>query len=393
MGSNGFVRFLVAVTAVALTGAAAGGVVLTLQGGASTPGRVEYAVGRLSGTVVLEAADDPGPGPFTDPVAVDLALDPLLLPLPPLNAGAIESPHHRNSAADLLAAGPFGHRLVELRRSGTRLTVAAVTDVAQETLDQNGVLGDLSDADGDGVDDDGRFTLAAIDGSAVCVRLPVPRLLVEAQGGQRDGDVPASGYWWSPYGPCGAPESLPTGSELHVGTTPGVYGASRAGEVCDVGSLAEQLGADDFALEAWATPLAADTATYLEYLDALTPVVLLRDTTVIDHVLQGGRIVSRSAILERGTAVLVDGTGVPRVRCVSGSPLRTAAPIPAGVVVEGAPWDSFSLAQVQTVPASVRATSQFVLVDVRTGLALHRAPGITGALTRLAGPLYPPASG
>jgi hypothetical protein len=108
--------------------------------------------------------------------------------------------------------------------------------------------------------------------------------------------------------------------------------------VCDVDALAAQLGDDHLVLEAWTTPLAVDPATYREYLDALTPVVLLRDTTVIDHVLQGGRIVSRSAILQRGTAVLVDGTGVPRVRCVSGSPLRTAAPTPAGVAVTGAPW-------------------------------------------------------
>jgi hypothetical protein len=109
----------------------------------------------------------------------------LALPLPPLTR-TIESPHHRNSAADLLAAGAFGHRLVELRRSGAPLTVAAVTGVGQETLDLGAMISDLSDADGDGVDDDGRFMLAAIDGSAVCVRVPVPRRLAGA-GRKHDG--------------------------------------------------------------------------------------------------------------------------------------------------------------------------------------------------------------
>ena len=125
------------------------------------------------------------------------------------------------------------------------------------------------------------------------------------------------------------------------------------------------------------------------YIDGLTPVVVLRDTAVMDHLLITGRIVPRSAVLERGTAVLVDPKGVPRVRCVSGSPLRTAAPIPSGVVVEGAVWDGFSLSQLQTLPAALQPTGQFVLVDVETGLALHRASGINGSLARLAGPLYP----
>ena len=391
MGST-FVRFLVAVTAVALTGAAAGGVMLTLQASVAPSSVVEFAVGRVSGTVVLEAADDTGRGPFTEPVAVDLGLDPLLLPLPPLNAGAIDSPHHRNSAADLLAAGVFGRKLVDLDRSGVELTVDIVGGVARETSETAGVA-DLVDDDHDSFDDDGRFTLRAADGSAVCVRLPVRRALAAAQGLQLDGAVPVSGYWWSSYGPCGAPESLQTGSDVRVGTTPGMYGASRSGEVCDVGLLAQALAANPVAREAWETVLGIDAGSFAEHLDGLTPVVLLRDTTVTDHGLDRARIVARSAILQRGTAVLVDETGSLQVRCVSGSPLRTAAPIPSGVAVEGTPWSGFSLERVQTIPAAARATSQFVLVDLDTGFALHRASGATGTLARLAGPLYPPASG
>lgn len=393
MGSNGLVRFLVAVTAVALTAAAAGGVVLTLQPSVAPSDRVEYAVGRVPGTVLLEPADDPGPGPFTNPVAVDLGLDPMLLPLAPLNAEAIDSAHHRNSAADLLAAGAFGQRLVRMDRAGTPLTTAAVGDAARETLDRSGVLDDLADTDGDGLDDDGRFTLAARDGSAVCVRLPVRRVLAEAQGLQLDGTIPVSGYWWSPYGPCGHREHLPTGSEVRVGTTAGVYGATLAGEVCDVGLLAAELADEETAREAWRTVLGTDGESLAESLSAFTAVVLLADTTVTDHFLDGGRIRSRFAILQRGTAVLVDATGLPRVRCISGSPLRAAAPIPAGVTVEGTPWDGFSLERVQMIPAAARTTSRFVLVDVHTGLALRRAPGVTGALTRLAGAVYPPATG
>ena len=393
MGSNAFVRFLLTVTAVALAAAAAGGVVLTLRAGAAPSDRVEYAVSRVSGMVALEAADDPGPSPFTPPVAADLGLDELLLPLPPLNADAIESPHHRGSSADLLAAGAFGHRLVQLDRAGAPLTIGVIGGIAHESLELGALLDDLIDIDGDGLDDDGRLTLTAADGSAACLRVPVRRMLAEAQGVQLDGAIPVSGYWWSPYGPCGAPESLQTGSDVRVGTTSGVYGASLTGDVCDVGALEAALEDDDIARQAWVIVLGVDPASTAAYLDKLTPVILLRDTAVTDHLLEGGRILSFAAILERGSAVLIDETGVPRVRCLSGSPLRTVSPIPSGVSVEGTPWSGFSLEQVQLLPAALHPTNQFVLVDVHTGLAIHRAPGITGTLTRLAGPLYSSTSG
>jgi hypothetical protein len=393
MGSSGFVRFLTGITAVLLTGAAVGGVVLTLRGSVAPSPTVEFAVSRMSGTVLLEAVSDAGEGRFTEPVAVDLGLDPLLLPLPPLNAGTIESPHHRGSPADALAAGAFGRGLVEVSRAGTRLTISVVEGVADDTMAGAGVLSDLEDTDHDGLDDDGRFTLSALDGSAVCARIPVERSLVAASGFQDAGGVPVSGYWWSPYGSCGSPESVPMGSDVRMGTTPGVYGAARSGEVCDVGALATMLDGDEVSRTAFATSLGIDESELVGFLDGLTPVILLADTVVTDHVLQGGRILARSAILQRGTAVLVDTTGAPRVRCMSGSPLRTSPPIPAGVTIEGTPWVGFSLESAQTIPASARKTSEFVLVDVHSGFAMHRAPGITGALTRLAGPLVPPAAG
>ncbi len=393
VGWNGVVRFLGAVTAVALAGAAVGGVVLTLRGGPVPNDRVEFAVGRITGTVLLESADDPGPGPFTDPVAVDLDLDPLLIPLPPLNAGAIDSPHRRGSEADLLAAGDFGRRLVQVDRSGAALTVGIVRGVARDTLAPDGVVADLVDGDGDGYDDDGRVSLVAADGSAACVRLPVERSLAAASGAAGDGPVPVSGYWWSPYGPCGSPESVRTGSDVRVGTTPGVYAASASGEVCDVAALRVGLASDPGLDQAWAEIQGIERSATDGFLDALTGVVLLHDTAVTDHLLADGRITARVAVLQRGTAVMVDETGVPRVRCISGSPLRPPSPIPSGVVVEGAAWPGFSLEKAQALPAAVRATDEFVLVDIVTGAALHRSTGVTGALTRLAGPLYPPASG
>jgi hypothetical protein len=78
---------------------------------------------------------------------------------------------------------------------------------------------------------------------------------------------------------------------------------------------------------------------------------------------------------------------------MSGSPLRTASSLPSGVVVEGSAWRGFSLKEVQTVPAAIRPTTTFVLVDVETGLPLTRAAGVNGALSSLAGPLVGPGEG
>ncbi|PZT71125.1 hypothetical protein DN402_02310 [Streptomyces sp. SW4] len=49
--------------------------------------------------------------------------------------------------------------------------------------------------------------------------------------------------------------------------------------------------------------------------------MLRADTRVTGHGLRGGRPVGGQAVLQAGTAVLVDDRGVPRVRCAGGNPL------------------------------------------------------------------------
>jgi hypothetical protein len=61
------------------------------------------------------------------------------------------------------------------------------------------------------------------------------------------------------------------------------------------------------------------------FVAGLTPVVLRGDTAVVDHGYRDGRAVPARAVLAAGTAVFVDGHGVPVVGCRSGDPLTPGA--------------------------------------------------------------------
>jgi hypothetical protein len=389
--ANSLRRVLHALTALGLlTATVAGLAFLSLRAARTGPGaREDLAAGPGPAVVVLEAADDPGGDAFTTPVAVALGLDPDLLPFPASDAGALASPHRRHSAADLAAAGPFGFELLRRRDRGQRLTVSLIAGVARQVLGNGATLADLEDGDGDGRDDDGRFTLMSADGSAACVSLGAARPVARALGLPVDpGDgTAASGYSWDPHGPCSDGSDPAYEAGAPDGSTPGVFGASAAGEVCDVPLLLRLLASDPAAMQAWALARGIPVSALEGYVAGLTPVILLQDTLVTDHGYSSGRAIPRRAVLQRGTALLVDPRGEPVARCLSGSPLQTARPLADDPEVVGTAWEGFRRAAVVEVSPAGRPASEFVLLDVLTGLPLRRQPGSAGAAPTLAGPV------
>lgn len=388
--STAYQRFLMVVTAMTLVGALGGGLGLVVRATKAAPvGRVEFAVGSGPGSVILRATDDPGDLPFTEPVAVDLALDPVKLVLPPLNAVAAQSPHRIGSMADRIVGASLVHRLAAMRDDGVRLGPRRITEALGSTPNVDGRPGDLVDGDGDGVDDDGRFTVTAVDGSAVCVTIGAVRRLAVVQRlviDPADG-TPTMGIGWSPYGPCGDASHPRSGSELRVGTTPGTYGGVSTGEVCDIEALARALDGNAVVGAAWAAVHGIPPEEIGGFLATLTPVVLLTDTRVTDYGFDNGLIRSRQIVMERGTAVLIDRTGAPRLRCVSGSPVRAPRQLADPVVVVGEPWRGFALEGVTDVPASLSPVTRFVLVDIRSAEPLVREAGAAGSVSALAGPI------
>ena len=390
-----FLKFMWAMSIVALLIGVGGGLVLTLR--AQQPPvspELSFSPGTGPGVLLLEPASVAGADPFTAPVAVDLGLDPSLIALPPLSPDTLLTPHRRGSIADRLAAGEFGFDLVRRRDSGQSLTVGLLRTIAGGLLGLNGVLEDLEDRNGDGRDDDRTFTLRASDGSAVCITLGFERTLTVAQGIHIDPEdgAAAHGYSWDPLGPCSDPVSLIPSSAVLTGSTPGVYGGSPAGEVCDLGELIAGLTGSPQAGEGWATVQGIEVDELEDFISALTPVVLMRDTVTTDFGWRSGELLPRQAVLQMGTAVLITEKGALAARCISGSPLRPPQPVPAAPTFEGTPWAGFVADDIMEILPSDHSVAEFTLVDVATGGPVGRKPGSEDARASLAGPLIP-ASG
>jgi hypothetical protein len=103
----------------------------------------------------------------------------------------------------------------------------------------------------------------------------------------------------------------------------GTFGGSGKKAVCDREKLIRELAADPEKLSAWADTVGieANEEAVGEYIRKLRPVTLTQDTQVTNHSYSGGSAEPYQAILEKGTAVLVDKDGKPVTRCACGNPL------------------------------------------------------------------------
>ncbi|MDX6697101.1 MAG: hypothetical protein QOE65_498 [Solirubrobacteraceae bacterium] len=115
---------------------------------------------------------------------------------------------------------------------------------------------------------------------------------------------------------------------VQVGSGP--YGGTGSDLVCDRELLIRSLKARPDRLRAWAevVHVAPTYEAVAKYIRALKPVTLTRDTRVTNHSFVGGRATGYQAILQAGTAVLVDRYGVPRARCRCGNPLAEPVYVP-----------------------------------------------------------------
>jgi hypothetical protein len=172
--------------------------------------------------------------------------------------------------------------------------------------------------------------------------------------------------------------SAPTGDEGEeltvAGSQPGLYGGTQDATACDAAALVEFLDANPDKASAWAGVLGIGTDGIKDYVAGLTPVLLRTDTRVTNHGFANGVATPRQAVLQAGTAVLVDDFGVPRVRCSCGNPLTEPAPLPTQlpaatdsgqVTLVGQPWSAWNPATVVVVNANV-VVNEFVVFDIET---------------------------
>jgi hypothetical protein len=198
--------------------------------------------------------------------------------------------------------------------------------------------------------------------------------------------------------PSIAPVATTTPTTARAGATgavsggqPGLYGGTNKADTCDATAIASYLADNPSKARAWVDALNADptlawsggskvtTAQVGQYLSELTPVVLLRDTRVTNHGFASGKATPRQAVLQSGTAVLVDRYGTPRVKCACGNPLTRPVEQTTKVTYTGTPWPGFDPAVIVVVQPTTVIIETFVVVNVQTGALIERPSGTDGS--------------
>ena len=156
--------------------------------------------------------------------------------------------------------------------------------------------------------------------------------------------------------------------------------AAAATPLCDPAKLVTYLGANPDKAKAWASVLGIDPAGIAAYVGTLTPVVLTTDTLVTNHGYANGHATSLQSVLQAGTAVMVDATGTPRVKCNCGNPLAPPEPITV-TKTQGTPWPGYSPTAV-TVIKPGPPTKTLTLINTKTGDDYPQAVGAGKGATK-----------
>ncbi len=175
----------------------------------------------------------------------------------------------------------------------------------------------------------------------------------------------------APAGPLDLAASTPV-----AGSSPGLFGGTRDQQACDPDQLVAFLASDLPKAQAWAAVHGIDPADIGGFVAGLTPLVLTRDVQVTNHGFVDGQAYQIPAVLQAGTAVLVDDRGVPVVKCGCGNPLLPAAQIAPEVDVRvvGRAWPGWHPDRVVIIGVDTRV-ERFVTIDLDGGDPFLREVG------------------
>ncbi|WP_217242701.1 DUF6777 domain-containing protein [Streptomyces sp. AC555_RSS877] len=162
------------------------------------------------------------------------------------------------------------------------------------------------------------------------------------------------------------------------GGAPGLYGGTRNVSSCDVEKQITALQAAPPKNSAFASVAGVAPSEVPAYLRSLTPLQLRMDTRVTNHGYRDGSATSYQAVLQSGTAVLVDNRGVPRVRCACGNPLTPPVAQQTAPRHTGDSWPSYNPSNVVVVAPAAQVVNVFVIYDPDRGDWFARHRGDTG---------------
>ncbi|WP_329378286.1 DUF6777 domain-containing protein [Streptomyces sp. NBC_01716] len=196
-------------------------------------------------------------------------------------------------------------------------------------------------------------------------------------------------------GESGAPGRPTSGSQASrsiSGAIAGLYGGTKSVPSCDVDAQARHLTGDRAKVAAFARGAGVAPTSVPAFLRGLTPVVLRADVRVTSHGYRHGAATPHQAVLQSGTAVLVDDRGQPRVRCAGGNPLRPAVGPRADAGHEGKAWSGYRPDRVVVVSAGTRVLASLVIVNSVDNTWLERKTGTDGDQDKKPAvpPPYPP---
>lgn len=147
------------------------------------------------------------------------------------------------------------------------------------------------------------------------------------------------------------------------GSTPGLFGGTQSNS-CDVGQMSSFLQEHQDMASAWADAEGIATGDIPAYLHELTPVLLRADTYITNHGYRDGELTSYPAVLQAGTAVLIDGYGTPRVKCYCGNPVG-APPHNDPSRFDGESWRDFRSVTVIVIRPAPVVVQNLTVIDVR----------------------------
>ncbi|NMO90312.1 DUF6777 domain-containing protein [Actinomycetospora sp. TBRC 11914] len=156
-----------------------------------------------------------------------------------------------------------------------------------------------------------------------------------------------------------------------AGSTPGLFGGSLDNGSCNQDQMAEFLATHQDKAEAWAEVQGVATSDIPAYVHQLTPLVLRADTSVTNHGFRDGELTSYPAVLQAGTAVLVDGYGTPRVKCYCGNPL-SAPPEHRSENFVGQRWARFAPVTVIVIEPAPVVVENLTVINIQNNTVINK---------------------
>ncbi|MGW1888056.1 DUF6777 domain-containing protein, partial [Streptomyces sp. NPDC001970] len=166
-----------------------------------------------------------------------------------------------------------------------------------------------------------------------------------------------------------------TGTLEVDGSHPGLYGGTQHVASCDVEKQITFLVQNSGKGTAFAAVLGIQRSDIPAYLRSLLPARLTWDTRVTNHGYKNQEATSYQAILQAGTAVLIDDRGVPRVRCACGNPLTPPAEMEGEQKFTGEKWSSFKPSAIVEVKPAEKPMKTVAMFDPERKTWFERASG------------------